>query len=209
MNLVKKTGVVLSLACMLSFGLLGNMAYTETSLADTADISTYTNRTINDAPGYPRLDEMFSTTIGIATERRPIEVTDGDLECMAKNIYFEAGTESWTGKLAVGRVVLNRVADARYPGNICDVIYDGYRPGYRNCQFSWYCDGKSDRITDRIRVSKNWQDSERAAVMILLGGYEGIVEGATHYHANYVRPAWRHELTFVTRIDTHIFYRWE
>lgn len=208
MKLWQAVGSALSLGCLITFGFLASAAYTETSYADTADLSTYTNRIVPDNPALST-EAMVGTAFGIVNDRVPVQLSEGDLECMIKNIYFEAGTESWIGKIAVGRVTLNRVADQRYPASVCDVVYDGYRAGRRDCQFSWYCDGKSDRITESIRASKNYQDSERAALMVILGGHEGLVEGATHYHANYVRPIWRHELTFITRIDTHIFYRWE
>jgi len=39
--------------------------------------------------------------------------------------------------------------------------------------------------------------------------YNGIVEGATHYHADYVDPAWNKTITLVTKVDDHIFYRWD
>ena len=39
--------------------------------------------------------------------------------------------------------------------------------------------------------------------------YSGIVEGATHYHADYVNPDWNQTITLVTKIDNHIFYRWD
>ena len=36
-----------------------------------------------------------------------------------------------------------------------------------------------------------------------------ITDGATHYHADYVFPAWRRTKTKTIEIDDHIFYRWE
>jgi spore germination cell wall hydrolase CwlJ-like protein len=41
------------------------------------------------------------------------------------------------------------------------------------------------------------------------GHLDDLVEGATHYHAHYVNPSWAETKTYVTRIDDHIFYRWE
>ena len=142
-----------------------------------------------------------------------------DVECLAKNIYFESGTESMTGKIAVGLVTMNRVKDSRFPNSVCEVIYQGPTskwhkensgkivPIKNKCQFSWYCDGKSDEISERTRMSVNFQQSLDAAYKVLSGYYAGMVEGATHYHADYVDPHWRHALTYVTKIDRHIFYR--
>src|SRR6056300_189428 len=71
------------------------------------------------------------------------------VECLALNIYFEARNQSFDGKVSVSHVVLNRVKDNRYPNTICGVIYQSYKtssgfPIRYKCQFSWYCDGKSD-----------------------------------------------------------------
>lgn len=205
-RLIKGMGIALSVCSLFAFSVIGTSAYTENARADTAQIPD---------GNVPNVDEMFRTTLNIATRGETyLEADENALECMTKNIYFEAGTESWTGKLAVGRVVLNRVGDSRFPDTVCGVVYEARtdangNPRRHQCQFSWFCDGKSDRISDSVRASKNYQDSERAAVFILSGGHEGMVEGATHYHATYVKPSWRHDLTFISRIDTHIFYRWE
>jgi len=74
--------------------------------------------------------------------------------CLALNIYHEARNQPVAGQIAVSEVVLNRVADSKYPNTICEVVYQAkYKKGsnlpIRNqCQFSWYCDGKSDKPTD-------------------------------------------------------------
>ena len=49
-------------------------------------------------------------------------LTDKDIECMAKNIFYEAGSEPTEGKIAVGIVTLNRVQDGRFGKNVCDVV---------------------------------------------------------------------------------------
>ena len=72
--------------------------------------------------------------------------------CLAKNIYFEARDQSLAAKMAVSFVVLNRIKHKQYPSTVCEVIHQGptysWKPEFpvRNkCQFSWYCDGKSDK----------------------------------------------------------------
>ena len=66
------------------------------------------------------------------------------ITCLALNVYHEARNEPMNGMYAVASVVINRVQDDRWPNNVCAVVKDGYR-GQHKCQFSWYCDGKSDR----------------------------------------------------------------
>jgi len=135
------------------------------------------------------------------------------LMCMAFNIYHEANNQSMLGQIAVGQVVMNRVEDSRFPDTVCEVVkqavtYKGTnKPVIYKCQFSWYCDGKKDEPNYN---SKSWSKALNYAVIVLGGDITlDITNGATHYHATYVRPAWAKTKTRTTRIDRHIFYRWE
>jgi spore germination cell wall hydrolase CwlJ-like protein len=74
------------------------------------------------------------------------------------------------------------------------------------CQFSWYCDGKSDWPKNMDA----WVEAQQVAYnMMTFGDYVGITEGSTHYHAKYVSPSWARHFTLVGRIGVHIFYRWD
>ena len=134
------------------------------------------------------------------------------LMCMAANIYHEAKNQSMLGQFAVAQVVMNRVEDSRYPDTVCEVVKQGltYRNGkvvIGKCQFSWYCDGKSDEPN---RKSKAWSKAIRHAAIIMGESINlDVTDGATHYHASYVRPSWAKTKKRTTRIDKHIFYRWE
>ena len=134
------------------------------------------------------------------------------LVCLALNVYHEARDQPFIGQVAVAQVVMNRVRDDRYPDTPCDVVMQGptytwaeHYPVRHRCQFSWYCDGKSDNTTDQGAYDK--------ALMIAHGVYYGnlddFVEGATHYHAIYVLPEWAESKTRIVQIGEHIFYRWD
>jgi len=132
--------------------------------------------------------------------------------CLALNVYHEAKNQSLSGQIAVAEVVMNRVADSRYPNNVCDVVKQGltykWNPGFpiRNkCQFSWYCDGKSDVAKEKDA----WEEALSVAKGVYHGYLDAYLEGATHYHAHYVNPSWAETKTYITRIDDHIFYRWD
>lgn len=125
-----------------------------------------------------------------------------EIECLALNIYFEARTEPEEGRRAVTHVVLNRVADPRWPDAPCAVIAQGYPRDGRLCQFSWYCDGKSDRP----RRDAYWQDAKRLARRVYWGRSRDPTGGALWYHADYVKPEWRHALRKGRQIGRHIFY---
>ena len=137
--------------------------------------------------------------------------------CLALNTYHEAKNQSLVGQIATAQVVMNRVADDRYPNTVCEVVKQGpHRPSWENpekeypvkhrCQFSWYCDGKSDIPKNE----KAWKKAQDYAYLVLYNKINlDVTEGATHYHATYVRPAWAKTKTRTTRIEKHIFYRWE
>ena len=139
------------------------------------------------------------------------------LVCLSLNIYHEAKNQSIVGQAAVAEVVMNRVADHRFPNTVCEVVKQGpHRPSWKDpnkehpirhkCQFSWYCDGKSDEP----RAAIHWRQAKDSARLVY---HDRIVidvtEGATHYHATYVKPSWAKTKTRTTRIESHIFYRWE
>ena len=135
------------------------------------------------------------------------------LMCLALNTYHEAKNQSMIGQVATAQVVMNRVADSRYPNTVCEVVKQGPKykgsdvPVRHKCQFSWFCDGKSD---EPKKDSKEWFKAQDYARIVLSGRIAlDVTEGATHYHATYVRPAWAKTKTRTTRIERHIFYRWE
>ena len=132
--------------------------------------------------------------------------------CLALNTYHEAKNQSMVGQIAVAEVVMNRVADRRYPNTVCEVVKQGPKykgsdvPVRHRCQFSWYCDGKSDIPKNE----KAWKKAQDYAYLVLYNRIAiDVTEGATHYHATYVKPSWAKTKTRTTRIEKHIFYRWE
>jgi len=137
---------------------------------------------------------------------------NNEIYCLAQNIYFEAGNQPLAGKIAVSQVVLNRVEHYAYPDTICGVVYDakwkenwkGNMVPVRNqCQFSWFCDGKSDEPVD----SATWLSSMHIARDVVQSKYGDITEGATHYHATWVYPYWADSLNETVVINEHIFYK--
>lgn len=126
---------------------------------------------------------------------------ESELRCLALNIYFEARSESDAGKRAVGHVVMNRVVDPRFPGWVCEVVRQGGEIRNR-CQFSWWCDGRSDTPKDRASWVRSWE----AAYQVYWGYSEDPTDGALWYHADYVKPAWRKVMSASNKIGRHIFY---
>ncbi len=123
--------------------------------------------------------------------------------CLADAIYFEARGESEEGQAAVAQVVLNRAASGLYPSTICGVVYQNRRR-HNACQFSFACDGRALRVNE----PEAWRTAARIAAEVTAGTtYVSDVGGATHYHANYVRPRWARSLEKMDVIGRHVFYK--
>ena len=136
------------------------------------------------------------------------------LVCLATAIYFEARGEPTVGQIAVGQVIMSRVADHRYPDNVCDVVKEGYYYSWNpeipipdKCQFSFWCDGKDEKITDQ--EAYEWAEEISWGLLDSTLSVIDLTDGATHYHAWWVQPSWSEMFTRTVRIDDHIFYRWE
>ena len=132
-----------------------------------------------------------------------VESVKKDLECLALNIYREAGHESFEGKVGVAQVTLNRVADPKFPMTICGVVYEKTAVYSKViCQFSWYCDANH---RNRKINQEAYADSYAIAKKVYLEGFrlDGL-NNALYYHADYVSPNWK--LERITQIGAHIFY---
>ncbi len=130
--------------------------------------------------------------------------TASELKCLATAIYFEARGEPQEGQLAVAQVVLNRLKNPAYPNTVCGVVYQNKNRRHR-CQFSFACDGRSDRITD----ARSWataQELAKRAVEEQTDTFISAVGSSTHYHATYVHPRWARRMTETDKIGRHIFY---
>jgi len=126
------------------------------------------------------------------------------LECLTRNIYWEAASEPFEGKVAVAQVTMNRVVSGKFGSGVCGVVYQK-NVFYEKvvCQFSWACE-----TNHKIKpISPNkWAESEEVAKKVLLENFRlpGLTQ-AMYYHATYVNPGWR--LQRVTQIGQHIFYK--
>ena len=121
------------------------------------------------------------------------------VDCLADNIYYEAGYEPQQGKVAVAFVTMNRTQDPRFPKDICSVVKQKVNS---TCQFTWYCEGKK-AISNMFVYSQ-----ARDVALMMYANYEkmkDVTEGALYYHADYVNPRWKLDKT--TQIGRHIFYK--
>ena len=140
-----------------------------------------------------------------------LEKRQQQLDCLAKNIYYEAGSESIQGQAAVARVVMNRISHG-FGNNPCAVVYqvnhiptethNGKVVKVKQCQFSWVCEGKGEPN----KQSAKYKQAEQVAYEVLVNdAYQEVLpKHALYFHATYVDPMWPYKQ--IKRIGNHIFY---
>ena len=142
---------------------------------------------------------------------------------MAEALFFETGNQPMIGVLGAAEVILNRVESNRWPNSVCGVVHQGplnkwwkkqgkIVPVKWKCQFSYYCDGKSDDVSN-IVGTKTWAKVIKAVNFVYsqFGKLQrdgiSITNGATHYHTTRVNPRWGPLLEHTITIQDHKFFR--
>lgn len=127
----------------------------------------------------------------------PIKLGKDDLYCLQRNVFFEAGIESYEGKLAVAQVTLNRLETGRWGQTVCSVVF-------AKAQFSWTLWQKNRTKTPHGPL---WEDSKRVVQDFIDGIRLTDIVNSLHYHADYIEPPrWADTDRQVTQIGYHIFY---
>lgn len=127
---------------------------------------------------------------------------DSQFQCLQEAIYHEARGEVIAGQFAVAEVILNRVDLPAYPDSVCGVVHQNAHLS-NGCQFSYACNGRSRSMPeDHARAL-----SARIAQVMLSGAPRELTDGATHFHANTVRPVWSRRFAQTAEIGMHLFYR--
>ncbi|OYX17967.1 MAG: hypothetical protein B7Z04_13485 [Rhodobacterales bacterium 32-66-9] len=131
---------------------------------------------------------------------QPAPKGDAEWQCLTEALYFEARGESLDGQIGVAEVILNRVDSPLYPRSVCGVVK---QRGGGGCQFSYVCDGRSDRMRDKVSADR----AGRIARAMLDGAPRLLTGGATYFHARGVRPSWSKRFPMTAAIGAHLFYR--
>lgn len=217
--------ILLSLICSIAFSSIAVAEEVKQDQVVLADSTTFTGQMIGQATNF------VETTVNIITS--PF-FSDKDVECLARNIFYEAGGEPIEGKVAVGIVTLNRSVDERYPQTVCGVVKQHtvlsvpkkikevkmVKTGFFSepkqvveVKTTWvqkivYQFSWVGQRNIRIREDDpRWIESRQVAERLMQGDYETWQEkyaNAMHFHATYVNPRWK--LKKIGRIGNHIFY---
>jgi spore germination cell wall hydrolase CwlJ-like protein len=127
------------------------------------------------------------------------------LDCLARNIYFEARGEPLAGQYAVAEVTMNRKASGLFPPTVCEVVnekrWDAIRGRYVGA-FSW-----TEFSALPAPAGEEWQRAQRVAEAVYWQKHVPALQGALYFHASYIRPDWAKEKRLVSRIGRHVFYR--
>ena len=124
-----------------------------------------------------------------------IKYTKNDLDCLTKNIYYEAGVEDERGKLAVGHVTVNRLKTGYWGNTVCKVVY-------ARSQFSWTLK-KQLPAPDPVL----WAESQDIAKKVLTGYRVSTLMHSLYYHAVYIPdPKWADPAQQAGQIGNHVFY---
>ena len=137
----------------------------------------------------------------LGTAATAASVLTKEERCLALAMYWEAKAEGAEGMMAVGAVVLNRVAHREFPGTVCGVVTQGgEKPP---CQFSWWCDGKSDEP----REAEAWATARDLAPAMLSQRPSDPTLGGLFFHASNIAVPWRSKRERTVQIGRHIYYR--
>ena len=125
------------------------------------------------------------------------EAVDDEQNCLATAVYHEARGETLEGQLAVARVIINRAASGRYPTTMCGVVKQPW-------QFSFVRRGQFPAVDTNCEA---WRKAQAITRLAISNAVPSLSTDVLWYHADYVSPAWGHNLIRVEKIGQHIFYR--
>jgi len=150
-----------------------------------------------------KLEYLKQNSVGLDANYVTAAEKTKQLECLTRNIYWEAASEPFEGKVGVAQVTLNRVESGKFASSVCGVVYQK-NVFYEKvvCQFSWYCENAS-----KIKPihKEMWKESEEVAKKVLLENFRlPSLKNALYYHADYVNPGWQKPK--IEKIGRHIFY---
>ena len=149
------------------------------------------------------LQAVFASKDAARERARTAEAQE--LACLARNVYFEARGEPRAGQYAVAEVTMNRKGAERFPDTVCGVVHEKNWDAIRGRfvgAFSWT---EFDVLPEPSGVE--WAHAQKVAVDVYFRRAAPQLQGATHFHATYITPAWAKQKKPVARIGRHVFYR--
>ena len=180
-----------------------------------------------------RLDNLVDVIMSPIVD---INISSKDVDCLAKNIYYEAGSESEEGKVAVAMVTINRVRDGRFGKSICSVVDQRTvrvksveRTEEKMVQAGFFGRPEQQKIKTVVKenvatcqfswkcmfvkkpkeTDQRWEESQRVAQELLKGNYgmwQAKYTDALYFHATGIKPSWAKQKSHIAKIGGHHFY---
>lgn len=172
--------------------------------ADVAETKAEVLEKKSDAIGSkapPSRFEIITKSEAQAVDPAGEEPLDDAITCLARSIYWEAKNEGAAGMEAVASVVMNRLRHKGFPNTICGVVMQGREEGA--CQFSWWCDGRSDDAQEETHYAIAKEIARKALNRQLVDR----TLGAMYFHQQKISPNWSAEYLKTVQIGEHVFYK--
>jgi spore germination cell wall hydrolase CwlJ-like protein len=145
--------------------------------------------------------ETITKSEAQAVDPAGVQPVDDALVCLSRTIYWEAKGGSDADMEGVASVVLNRLGHEGYPDTICAVVKQGVEK--KACQFSWWCDGRSDQVKEDDRYAASKEIARKALNQQLTDS----TKGAMYFHDRNVKPAWASEYIKTAETGKFLFYK--
>ncbi len=150
---------------------------------------------------HPAPSEVITKAEAQAVDAAGQEPLDEAITCLARTIYWEAKGEEAASMEAIANVVMNRLGQKGFPDTICAVVKQGSEQGA--CQFSWWCDGRSDDVVN----DKTYEIAKEIARQALNRQLADRTGGALYFHLRNVTAGWSAEYIKTVEVGNHIFYK--
>ena len=182
--------------------LAGTLHAADTAKAAVAEdkAEVLEEKVVEDAPP-PKKAETITPGEVKAVDPAGQSPLDDSITCLARTIYWEAKGANEKDMTAVASVVLNRLGHDGFPDTICGVVKQGVET--KACQFSWWCDGRSDQVEEAQRYDIAKEIARKALNQQL----KDPTGGALYFHDRNVHPDWAKAYR-KTAVTTHfLFYK--
>lgn len=153
-----------------------------------------------DAPPAPKSKAITQSEVQ-AVDPAGAAALDDAITCMARSIYWESKGGKPADMEAVASVVMNRLGHDGFPDTVCGVVKQGSETG--NCQFSWWCDGRSDSVQEETRYAIAKEIARKALNRQL----DDRTRGALYFHDRHVSPDWARAYVKTTETGDFLFYK--
>ncbi|MCV9918001.1 MULTISPECIES: cell wall hydrolase [Pseudomonas] len=157
-------------------------------------------KVVEEAPP-PKKSETLSPSEVKAVDPAGQSPMDDSITCLARTIYWEAKEADARDMSAVASVVINRLGHDGFPDTICGVVKQGVET--KSCQFSWWCDGRSDQVEEKQRYDVAKEIARKALNQQL----KDPTRGALYFHDRSVRPDWAKAYRKTAETKLFLFYK--